>query len=82
MQDAATCLESLFQIFLDGTELEGLTSDFAVEPGSSVPGLMVRISTRDLMPGRHELLVLAPPRRQKKDPPVPEPDRHVIPFWL
>jgi hypothetical protein len=82
VQDAASCLGSLFQIFLDGSELKGLVLDFAIEPGSSIPGLMVRISTRDLLPGRHELLVLAPPRRRKDDPPAPEPDRHLIPFWL
>jgi hypothetical protein len=39
------------------------------------------IAVSELAPGRHELVVLAPPRRSDGDDDDPSPVRHVIPFW-
>jgi hypothetical protein len=81
-RETAKCLASLFVIELDGATLDSSAFEFGIEPGTGLEGVVTHISMAELAPGRHELVVLAPPRRSELDDDGrPVPVRHVIPFW-
>jgi hypothetical protein len=61
--------------------LDPAVFEFGIEPGSGLEGIVAYIAVSGLAPGRHELVVLAPPRRSDSDAADPSPVRHVIPFW-
>ena len=74
-------MASLFVVELDGATLDPAIFEFGIEPGSGLEGLVTFIAVSDFAPGRHELVVLAPPRRSDRDDADPSPVRQVIPFW-
>ncbi|MCK5378603.1 MAG: hypothetical protein KAJ78_04330 [Acidobacteria bacterium] len=82
--ETAACLGSLFQISLDGEHQQRLHFDFTVEPGTALEGIISFLPVDDFKQGRHELVILAPPKPGKtdEDTKTPEPVRHLIPFWL
>jgi len=84
VQDAAACLGSLFAVSLDGEGLQGMHFDFTIEQGSGLEGIVSFLSVDSLDHGRHELLILAPPKPKQKgeDEKAPQALRHLIPFWL
>ena len=84
IQDAAACLGSLFLISLDGETLKDTHFDFTIEQGSGLEGIVSFLPVDGHGSGRHELVILAPPkpRQNDEDGKTPEPVRHLIPFWL
>lgn len=84
VQDAAACLGSLFAVSLDGEVLQGLHFDFTREQGTGLEGIVSFLSVDGLDHGRHELMILAPPKNRltDKDDETPQAVRHLIPFWL
>ncbi len=83
VQEAAACLGSLFPVSLDGEELMGIRFDFTIEQETGLEGIVSFVPVGGLERGRHELVILAPPkvRLTDKDEKAPEPVRHLIPFW-
>ena len=81
VRQAATCFGSLFEVSIDGVLLDELRYEFAIESGSELEAMMVRIPVGDLSIGRHEVLVLAPGRPDRSKQEQPEPIRHLLPFW-
>lgn len=81
VRDAVECVASLFVVELDGVPIDAGVFEFGVEPGSGLEGIVAYIAVSDFAPGRHELVVLAPPRRSDPDVDASPPTRHVIPFW-
>ncbi|MCD4749708.1 MAG: hypothetical protein K8R59_10070 [Thermoanaerobaculales bacterium] len=84
VQEAAACLGSLFSISLDGESVKDIHFDFTIEQGTGLEGLVSFLSVDELERGRHELMILAPPkvRLTDEDEKTPDPVRHLIPFWL
>lgn len=84
VQEAAGCLGSLFQITLDGKQLMESHFDFTIEQGTGLEGVVTFLPVDGLESGRHELMILAPPKpgKTKEAPIAPETVRHLIPFWL
>lgn len=74
-QASAQCVGSLYTVSLDGQPLTGLTFDFMRDMPSEFVGAATFIDVRDLPPGRHELTIVAPPRRDD------EPVTLRIPFY-
>ena len=80
---AVNCIASLFTVELDGVPIDESDFEFTREPGSDLEGIVTYIAMSGLAPGRHELVVIAPPRRSGAgDDNDPDPVRHVIPFRL
>jgi len=84
VQMAAKCLGSLFKISIDGHTPPDIHFDFTIENGTGLEGIISFLPLDTLGPGRHELLILAPPRPEPRaeDTPAPKPVRHLIPFWI
>ncbi|MEN8164578.1 MAG: hypothetical protein ABFS37_10650 [Acidobacteriota bacterium] len=84
IQDTAECLGSLFEISLDGEKLQDLHFDFTIEQETGLEGIVSFLPVNGLESGRHELVILSPPKpgKTKEAPIAPEPVRHLIPFWL
>jgi len=80
-REAVECMVSLFVVELDGVPIGAGAFEFGREPGTGLEGIVAYIAVSDFAPGRHELVVLAPPRRSDRDDDDPSPARHVIPFW-
>jgi hypothetical protein len=79
---AANCIASLFVVELDGTTVDPSVFEFGIDRAAGREGILAHISLSDLAAGRHELVVLAPPRRSDLDHDGrPANVRHVIPFW-
>lgn len=75
------CMASLFTVELDGVPIDDFGFEFTREPGSNLEGIVTYIAMSELAPGRHQLVVIAPPRRPLfGDDNEPDPVRHVIPF--
>jgi hypothetical protein len=83
VQEAAGCLGSLYHISLDGKRLMEIQFDFTVEQRTGLEGIVSFVPVDGLESGRHELMILAPPKPRQKDEDeeTPEPVRHLIPFW-
>lgn len=81
---AAACLGSLFEISLDGAVLQEPVFDFTVEQNTGLEGVVTFFPVEGLDKGRHELIILVPPKnsQDEDDPEFPDPVRHVIPFWV
>jgi len=84
VQMAAECLGSLFEISIDGHTPPDIHFDFTIEYGTGLEGIITFLPLDTLGPGRHELLILTPPKPgpRAEDTPPPEPVRHLIPFWI
>ncbi len=84
VQEAAACLGSLFPISLDGGSVKDMHFDFTIEQTTGLEGVVTFLPIDGLGHGRHELMILAPPKARLtgKDDETPEPVRHLIPFWL
>lgn len=72
---------AVFTVELDGVPIDESGFEFTREPGSDLEAIVTYIAMSELAPGRHELEVLAPPRKPGSgNEDDPDPVRHVIPF--
>jgi hypothetical protein len=62
--DRAQCVGNLYTVSLAGQALTGLTFDFTRDMPSGFVGVATFLDVRTLAPGRHELTIVAPPRRE------------------
>lgn len=67
----------LHPVSLDGAPVADLRYDIAEDPVSGLRGFVAMVDVRELPQGRHELVVVRPPRPDREE--LPEPA--IIPFW-